>query len=206
MTKGYLFISNSTKPSGEKAESLEPITIGTFALAAVDAAAKLGFKIYCGVNRSHPEQLTCTNYDVTFYNEHTYRNVFAWKDNWQAYKNLCAFLELHPDIEVIHCNTPIGGVIGRLCGRKYHKKVIYTAHGFHFYKGAPLKNWLLFYPVEKWLARMTDVLITINQEDYELACNRLKLRKGGKVFYIPGVGFNTKDVLLGDETSCNKKK
>lgn len=70
---------------------------------------------------------------------------------------------------MIHCNTPIGGVIGRLAGCKFNKKVIYMVHGFHFYKGAPLINWLLFYPIEKFLLRYTDVLITINSEDYSRA-------------------------------------
>lgn len=67
----------------------------------------------------------------------------------------------------------MGGVLGRLAAYKLRKqgklKVIYTAHGFHFYTGAPLVNWLVYYPVEKWLARCTDVIITINEEDYQRA-------------------------------------
>ena len=67
----------------------------------------------------------------------------------------------------------MGGVLGRLAAKtlcKQHKiKIIYTAHGFHFYKGAPLVNWLLYYPMEKYLAQCTDVLVTINEEDYEKA-------------------------------------
>ena len=67
----------------------------------------------------------------------------------------------------------MGGVIGRIAAKKLWKegkiKVIYTAHGFHFYKGAPLLNWLLYYPMEKWLAACTDVIVTINEEDYERA-------------------------------------
>lgn len=75
--------------------------------------------------------------------------------------------------QILHCHTPMGGVLGRLAAYKLRKqgklKVIYTAHGFHFYTGAPLVNWLLYYPVEKWLARCTDVIITINEEDYQRA-------------------------------------
>lgn len=93
--------------------------------------------------------------------------------------------------DVIHCNTPVGGLLGRLVGKTCNvKKVIYQAHGFHFYKGAPLRNWLLYYPVEKWLAHYTDALITINREDYELAKRKMKLRNGGKVYYVPGVGVD----------------
>jgi len=66
-------------------------------------------------------------------------------------------------------------------------KVIYTAHGFHFYKGASLLNWLFYYPVEKWLSRYTDVLITINKEDYERAKRSFK---AGRIEYVPGVGVD----------------
>lgn len=190
MTKGYLFISNGTKPTAEQHASLEPVAIGSFSFAAMSAAKELGYKLYCGLNRKYADKVVCTNFDVTFYDQHVFRSIFALRDNYKAYRNCCNFLKAHPDIEVIHCNTPIGGVIGRLCGWKFRKKVVYTAHGFHFYKGAPLKNWLLFYPAEKMLARMTDVIITINQEDYELASRRFKLRKGGKVCYVPGVGID----------------
>ena len=81
----------------------------------------------------------------------------------------------------------------RLACKKLRKKqglkVIYTAHGFHFYKGAPKKNWILYYPIEKLCSRWTDVLITINKEDYELAKTKLKTKK---IEYLPGVGLNIK--------------
>jgi len=67
--------------------------------------------------------------------------------------------------------------------------VLYTAHGFHFYKGAPVKNWLLYYNMEKLAAHWTDGLITINEEDYK-AAQKFKLRKNGKVFFVPGVGVD----------------
>ncbi len=73
------------------------------------------------------------------------------------------------------------------CRRNKDIKVIYTAHGFHFYKGASWLNWLLYYPIEKWLSRYTDILITINKEDYERA---KKDFKAGRVEYVPGVGVD----------------
>lgn len=94
------------------------------------------------------------------------------------FKNLRGLRELkrllyENHYDILHCHTPMGGVLGRLAARKLWKehkiKVIYTAHGFHFYKGAPLLNWLLYYPMEKWLSRCTDVIVTINEEDYERA-------------------------------------
>lgn len=109
--------------------------------------------------------------------------------------NLYVQIELRKIIEsneykIIHCHTPIGGALGRIAARRARKKgtkVIYTAHGFHFLKGAPVKNWLIYYPIEKWLSRYTDVLITINKEDYHRA---KKSFKAGAVEYIPGVGVD----------------
>lgn len=87
----------------------------------------------------------------------------------------------------VHCHSPIGGVAGRIAGIITGTKVIYTAHGFHFFKGAPIKNWLAYYPAEKICSCMTDVLITINREDYALARKRMKAKK---VAYMPGVGVD----------------
>lgn len=99
------------------------------------------------------------------------RSPFSFK-NIRAYRQLKKIL-VENNYDLLHCHTPMGGVLGRLAARKLWKagkiKVIYTAHGFHFYKGAPLLNWLLYYPVEKCLSRCTDVIVTINEEDYERA-------------------------------------
>ena len=95
-------------------------------------------------------------------------------------------------MEVIHCNTPVGGLVGRLCGKKNKvKKVIYTAHGFHFYKGAPLFNRTVLKWAEMLMAHWTDAILTMNQEDYE-AAKKFKLRKDGKVYFVHGVGITLK--------------
>lgn len=110
------------------------------------------------------------------------------------------------NIEVIHCNTPTGGILGRLAGKKCKvKKVIYQAHGFHFFKGASKKNWLVYYPVEKWLAKYTDALITINKEDFELASKKFRLRNNGKVYYVAGVGIDTKEYLSDGKLRDEKR-
>ncbi|WP_169312639.1 glycosyltransferase [Leadbettera azotonutricia] len=88
--------------------------------------------------------------------------------NIKAYKELKNILAAN-DYNIIHCHTPMGGFLARLAARKRSIKVIYTAHGFHFYKGSPLLNWLVFYPVEKYLARYSDIIITINEEDFNVA-------------------------------------
>ena len=92
--------------------------------------------------------------------------------------------------KIVHVHSPIGGVVGRIAFRKARKagtKVVYTAHGFHFFKGASLLNWMLFYPIEKQCSKITDVLITINQEDYQ----RAKSWHTCKVEYVPGIGVDT---------------
>jgi len=95
---------------------------------------------------------------------------------------------------IVHCHTPVGGMIGRFAFRKAKDsncKIIYTAHGFHFYKGAPLFNWLFYYPIEKLCSRWTDVLITINKEDFELAKKKMHAKT---VKYIKGVGIDVERI------------
>ena len=98
------------------------------------------------------------------------------KNNINAYKQLKEIV-LKNDYDILHCNTPMGGIITRLIKKKnknLKSKIIYTAHGFHFYKGAPIINWLVYYPIEKYFSKYTDVLITINDEDYNTAKNKFK--------------------------------
>lgn len=98
---------------------------------------------------------------------------------------------LAKNYDIVHCHTPLAGMATRLACRKLRKKqnlkVIYTAHGFHFYKGAPKKNWMIYYPIEKMCSRWTDVLITINKEDYDFAKRKMR---STTVEYVPGVGLD----------------
>lgn len=109
--------------------------------------------------------------------------------NFKAFRQLKnLFRSVHFDL--VHCQSPSGGAITRLATRSIRKKgtkVLYTAHGLHFFKGAPLKNWILYYGIEKLLGRLTDCIITINKEDFEASKNKLKINK---VEHINGVGIN----------------
>jgi len=110
--------------------------------------------------------------------------------NLKACIQLIGLLKQKP-VDLIHCNTPIGGLIGRLCAKLTKvNNILYTAHGFHFYKGAPIINQTLFKWGEKFLASNTDILLTINQEDFKVA-QSFKLRNNGKTFLIHGAGVNT---------------
>lgn len=133
------------------------------------------------------------------------RNVMNLSENALAYKQVKQLLD-GDTYDIIHCHSPIGGLITRLAARKARKKgakVFYTAHGFHFYQGAPKKNWLLYYPVEKVCSYFTDVLITINQEDYALAQKKMKAKK---VEYVPGIGIDLNRFVSVVVDKVNKRK
>ena len=127
-------------------------------------------------------------------------------DNVKVKKMLQKIIdEEHYDI--IHCNTPVGGIVTRLAAKKARKngtKVFYTAHGFHFYEGASKKNWMVFYPIEKYFSRLCDKLICINQEDYETAKSH---HFHCPVYRIHGVGVDEKRYYpVDDAEKCRLRK
>ena len=114
-------------------------------------------------------------------------------NNIKAIRQLKEIIE-DEKFDIIHCHTPMGGVVARIAAKNARKthgtRVIYTAHGFHFYDGAPLRNWIIYYPVEWLLSKITDTLITINKEDYKLAKKKFS-KRCHDIQYVPGVGINT---------------
>lgn len=129
--------------------------------------------------------------------------------------NINACRELKEIIEkeqycLVHCHTAMGAVAARIASISSRKnrnmKVIYTAHGFHFFKGAPAKYWLMYYPMEKYLSRYTDAIVTINQEDYDLVLSHGFKNKD--TYKIPGIGINTDRLIHTDgsiRTSLRKE-
>lgn len=181
--KNILYVSNIAGKQG----------VDSFSISAVDAAhgASLCFHIAANYSQLDVEtkQRDEDAFNVRIHHIDLARVPYSPK-NIRAYKQLCQIIR-DEQIDYIHCNTPTGGLLGRLAGKKCKvKKVIYQAHGFHFYKGAPRLNWLIYYPIEKGLAHHTDALITINREDYKLAKNKFHLRNNGQVYYVPGVGID----------------
>lgn len=113
---------------------------------------------------------------------------FNLKQNIKSYKELKEILK-NEHYDIISCHTPFGGAITRLVAKNLKLKntrVVYMAHGFHFYKGQPKLKYNLFYTAEKYLAKFTDEIITINLDDYEVAKKNFKT----KVTYVPGVGLD----------------
>lgn len=109
----------------------------------------------------------------------------------KSLKNIDAYRQLRDILkreryEIIHCNTPMGGIVTRLAAINTGARIYYTAHGFHFYHGAPKKNWVIFYPIENVFSKITDKIITINKEDYLFA----QRKWGTKSYYMHGVGVD----------------
>lgn len=183
------------------------LKINSFAVASIKSAQNMGMEFYHAANWSGVSKMQKTadeeGYGIRINDVPISRNPFSGT-NVAAYKQISELIK-REKIDFIHCNTPTGGVLGRLAGKKCKvKKVIYQAHGFHFYKGSPKKNWLIYYSVEKLLARYTDAIITINREDYE-AAKRFKLKNGGKVFFVHGVGIDTAAYTPSAETRASKR-
>jgi len=170
-----------------------------FLRADIDALQKRGWEIYYASNFSHPvyvcDREEMKRSGITCFDIPIEKSPAKIMSNLSALRQIETIIEKF-HIDVIHCHTPLGGALGRFAGNHPYSdgrkpKVIYTTHGFHFYKGAPKKDFLLWKNAEKILAGMTDVLITVNREDYG-AARTFHLREGGAVYRIPGVGFNPK--------------
>lgn len=147
-----------------------------------------GYEVHVAAKNDYSNKKTCCiPYCDVFYDINFERSPFRI-ENFKNYQKLKRIINEN-NYSIIHCHTPMGGVIGRLAAlnsRKRGTKVIYTAHGFHFYKGGPILSWLLYYPIEKLLSNYTDILITINSEDFSIA----KKFKNSHVEFVPGVGIN----------------
>ena len=146
----------------------------------------------------------CNGLDFRVYNIDCSRNPLS-KSNLSVIKRLKQIVNEN-NYDIVHCHTPIAAALTRIACRKVRKngtKVFYTAHGFHFYKGAPLKNWLIYYPIEKICSYMTDVLITINREDYQRACKKMKAKR---IEYVKGVGIDVAKFRDFEFEDCEKEK
>lgn len=169
--------------------------ITNFSMAAQIAAQEIGLEFHSVKNYNNtPIEIRrkCEkDYGIFLHHVDLVRNPFNFR-NIKALKQLVEIIKTE-EIDIIHANTPVGGVLGRIAGKICNTKiVIYQAHGFHFYKRAPIKNWLLYYPVERLFAKWTDALLTINEEDYNNA-KKFHLKQAGKLYKTLGVGLDTRE-------------
>ncbi|MBO9130003.1 glycosyltransferase family 4 protein [Bacillus sp. 165] len=156
-----------------------------------------GFEVHAAANphfgrKDEIEELGVKCWDIPFS-----RSPYT-KHNWKAYKELKSLFEENY-FDLIHVHTPVASFLVRyLAKRNKQGPVLYTAHGFHFFKGAPLTNWLLYYSAERIASRWTDGLIVMNNEDYS---------NGIKMGFIPNETlFSTRGVGIDIESYSYKEK
>ena len=185
--------------------SLSGRRLNGFMRSAILAARQLNidFTMACNTDGADAEGYAadCAEYGIKLEHIDFARNPLSLQ-NKKAYRQLLSIMQ-KGKFDAVHCNTPIGGVLGRLCAKRAKiPYVIYQAHGFHFWTGAPLTNWLLYYPVEWLLAHYTDLLITINQEDC-LRVQKFRLKKGGEQTLVHGIGV---DAVKVQQVTVSKKE
>ncbi|MBE5789037.1 MAG: glycosyltransferase family 4 protein [Clostridiales bacterium] len=164
--------------------------LDSFEISDISLLQSLGYQVHCACNlrgeTSDSDQARLRGTGAVLHQIDFTRSPLS-AANRGAYRQLKRLMA-EESFDLVHCHTPVGGMLGRLAARKAHvSQVLYTAHGFHFFHGAPLKNWLLFYPLEQMMSRCTDLLITINSEDEHLARKRSHAKR---VERIHGVGLD----------------
>ena len=179
-----------------------------FELNDIRILQEMGYEVHCATNfkgesmRADAEQ-TLKEHGVVCHQIEIERSPAKLKSNFVAYSQLKKLMEAEK-FDGVHCHTPMGGVIGRLAANATGTRpVLYTAHGFHFYKGCPLKNTLIYKTAETFLARYTDAQITINQEDFA-AAQKFPLR--GKAYYVPGIGIDVQKISSIQVDRAAKRK
>lgn len=170
--------------------------IDQFNMQNISILKEKGYEVHVAANfeqgstssneRMEKFKVELNDLNIPFYQIDFSRNVMNIPQNMKAFNQIKKLMKYNK-YEFVHCHSPIGGVCGRLAAKLTKTKVIYTAHGFHFYKGSFKVNWMIYYPIEKCLSYITDVLITINKEDYNLAKQKMKAKQ---IEYVPGIGVD----------------
>lgn len=177
-------------------------TINAFLIPHIERLMDEGYEVdcACSIDKEVDKRIVakgCNIFDTPFS-----RNPLDVK-NIKAFKKLIK-LQIENQYDIVHVHTPVASVFGRLLKRKFPSlKTIYTVHGFHFFKGGPKLNWLIYYPIEKLMAKYTDLAITINSEDFERA-KQIGIKE---VYMTNGVGLDLDfyNKKLYDKKQCRKK-
>lgn len=173
--------------------------IEQFNMNNIKILKELGYGVHVGTNFKNPGTITneisngliekLTKLGVKCHQIDFKRGIGTPSANKRAFRQLCNIVE-NENISGIHTHSPLGSIISRRVAHKLGIKVLYTAHGFQFFKGGRLKDWLMYFPVEWFYGRWTDALVTINTDDYAVA-KHLPIKR---VYYIPGVGTDIENV------------
>lgn len=162
------------------------LTLNTFLIPHIEHLINHGFQVDIASNIDVPLDKTFEAMGVNHHRISFSRNP-VHPNNLKAYREI-RNLQEENSYDIVHVHTPVAAFVTRAALRKENIKIVYTAHGFHFYKGAPIINWMLYYPLEKMAAKWTDTLVTINDEDKERATT-FNLRNGGQIYKMAGVGI-----------------
>ena len=184
-----------------------------FEMGNVHILQEMGYEVHYAANMENQiyrfDQKDLTESGIRIHHMDIQKSPFALNSHRKVIRELTDLIR-RENIGLIHCHTPVGGYLGRMTGKRSGdagRKVLYTAHGFHFYDGAPRIQAAVFRSVEKKLAKMTDVIITINEEDYRNAGD-FQMKPGGKVYRIPGIGLDLEHFVPPDASereACRKR-
>ncbi|MGN0346859.1 MAG: glycosyltransferase family 4 protein [Lachnospiraceae bacterium] len=170
----------------------------------------MGYEIHYASNFHHPvyrcDKDALIEQGIHLHQIDVEKSPVKFRKNYKAFRQIKKIIDCNA-IDAVHCHNPMGGVVGRMACHFSKRKpyVIYTAHGFHFYQGAKLQNWILYYTAERFLAGWTDHLVTINREDYQNA-KKFCMQKGGRVSQIHGVGVDAERFRPNPEIAGRMRK
>lgn len=183
--------------------------IEQFNIHNIKILQSLGAEVHVGTNFKNPGTITkdiskqliskLNSMNVTYHQIDFMRGIGTHRANKKALQQVCNVIKEN-NITGIHAHSPLGGIIARRAGHKMNVKVIYTAHGLQFFKGGPLRDWFIFFPIEWFYAHWTDALITINQDDYSVS----RVLPVKHRYYIPGVGIDLQRVSNISESRRRK--
>lgn len=161
-------------------------TINAFLIPHINMLLDNGYEVHCACSIDKPVDKELQRRGVKIFEVPFSRNPLG-------IRNIKAFIKLEElqrinDYDIVHVHTPIAAIYGRLLKLNFPSlRIIYTAHGYHFLKGGSKLGWILYYPIEKIMAKFTDVTININKEDYEITKEKLKPKK---CYLLNGVGLD----------------
>ena len=162
-----------------------------FELSDIDILIGMGYHVICAANFDNPlydfdiDKLNSRN--VTIYNIPMSNKPSDLTNHIRAFFCLKKIIR-REKVDIIHCHTQVPSAIARMAAGRTDAGIIYTSHGFHFYGKSSLSIRIIKY-IEKKLAKKTDCIITINNDDYN---NALKLASERTIVKkIPGIGIDT---------------